>query len=122
MCDWPNVDIQKLRANLTHNLPVLRSPRTETALDRYLEELVKALQLAIDQAIPLKRWSPRARAGWTLECKELQAEAQLGGLQKSPKRKMKSHPTGATSGPSGTSRKSYRESGKYVETSKVGKK
>lgn len=76
MYDWPNVDIQKLRANLTHNLPVLRSPRTETALDRYVEEVVKALQLAIDQAIPLKRWSPRARAGWTLECKELQAEAR----------------------------------------------
>jgi len=74
--DWSGTDEKKLRIGLTRELPAIRSPKTKSALDRYTAEVTAAIQSAIYQSTPLKRWSPRARAGWTVECKEAQAEAR----------------------------------------------
>jgi YD repeat-containing protein len=74
--DWSSIDEKELRTSLARELPTTRCPKSRHALDRYVVEVTKAIQSAIKHATPLKRWSPRARAGWTSECKETQAEAR----------------------------------------------
>jgi hypothetical protein len=74
--DWAGMDKKEFRIRLARELPPLRCPRTKTALDRYVGDVVAAIQATIDHSTPLKRWSPRARAGWTTECKEIQLKAQ----------------------------------------------
>ncbi|PQE23329.1 reverse transcriptase protein [Rutstroemia sp. NJR-2017a BBW] len=74
--DWSNIDEKEFRIRLEYELPILRCPKTKTALDRYVREVVAAIETAIKHSTPLKRWSPRARAGWTAECKEIQLEAR----------------------------------------------
>jgi hypothetical protein len=68
--DWSSIDQKELRAKLARELPTLRCPKSRHALDRYVGEVTKAIQSAIEHAIPLQRRSSRARAGWTSECKE----------------------------------------------------
>ncbi|XMA13648.1 hypothetical protein WAI453_006439 [Rhynchosporium graminicola] len=74
--DWSSIDEKELRTSLARELPTTRCPKSRHALDRYVAEVTKAIQSAIKHATPLKIWSPRARAGWTSECKETQAEAR----------------------------------------------
>src|SRR5690242_9529663 len=74
--DWSSMDEKVFRTSLTRELPPLRCPKTKLALDRYVGEVAAAIQAAIDYSTPLKRWSPRARAGWTIECKEIQLKAR----------------------------------------------
>lgn len=74
--DWSRMDEKEFRTYLAHELPITRYPKTKTALDRYVGEVVAAIQAAINHSTPLKRWSPRARAGWSAECKEIQLEAR----------------------------------------------
>jgi ribonuclease HI len=74
--NWSSINEKELRTSLARELPITRCPKSRHALDRYVGEVTKAIQSAIEHATPLKRWSPRARAGWTSECKETQAEAR----------------------------------------------
>jgi exonuclease III len=74
--DWSSINEKELRTSFARKLPTPRCPKSRTALDRYVGEVIKAIQSAIEHATPLKRWSPRMRAGWTPECKEIQAEAR----------------------------------------------
>jgi hypothetical protein len=74
--DWSSIDEKELRTSFARELPITRCPKSRHALDRYVGEVTKAIQTAIELATPLKRWSPRSRAGWTSECKETQAEAR----------------------------------------------
>jgi YD repeat-containing protein len=74
--DWSSIDEKELRAHLARELSTPRHPKSKHALDRYVEQVVRAIQSAIEHAAPLKRWSSRARAGWTSECKEIQAEVR----------------------------------------------
>jgi hypothetical protein len=41
-----------------------------------VENIVAALQSAIEAAVPLRIWSPAARRGWDEECKQALAEAK----------------------------------------------
>lgn len=74
--DWVSMDEEEFRIRLERELPTLRCPKTKTALDRYVQEVVAAIETTIKHSTPLKRWSPRARAGWIAEGKEIQLEAQ----------------------------------------------
>jgi hypothetical protein len=74
--DWSNIDEKEFRIRLARELPPLRCPKTKPALDRYVGEVVAATQAAINHSMPLKRWSLRARAGWTTECKEIQLKTR----------------------------------------------
>jgi YD repeat-containing protein len=74
--DWSSMDEKEFRTCLTRELPTLRCPKTKAALDRYVGEVVAAIQAATNYSTPLKRWSPRARAGWTTACKEIQQKAR----------------------------------------------
>jgi len=74
--EWSSIDEKKLRTSLAQEQPPLRCPKTKHALDRYVGEVVAAIRVAIDHSTPMKRWSPRARAGWTSECKEIQLMAR----------------------------------------------
>ncbi|PQE08856.1 reverse transcriptase protein [Rutstroemia sp. NJR-2017a BBW] len=74
--DWSRMDEKEFRTYLTRELPKTRCPKTKTAVDRYVGEIVAVIQAAINHSTPLKRWSPRARAGWSAECKEIQLEAR----------------------------------------------
>ena len=71
------MDEKVFRTSLTRELPPLRCPKTKLALDRYVGEVAAAdIQAAIDYSTPLKRWSLRARAGWTTEYKEIQLKSR----------------------------------------------
>ena len=74
--NWGSTDKKKLQTALVQELPRVRRPNTKPALDRYTEEVVAAIQAAISESTPLIKHSPRARPGWTNECKEVQQEAR----------------------------------------------
>ncbi|PQE33841.1 reverse transcriptase protein [Rutstroemia sp. NJR-2017a WRK4] len=74
--DWARIDEKELRIYLVRELPTIRCPKTKSALDRYIGEIVAAIQIAINHSTLLKRWSLRARAGWSAECKEIHLEAR----------------------------------------------
>lgn len=67
---WKALDEKVFDARLQLGLPPLRRPRTKEALDRYVQELVAALQKAADEAAPMQRPSSKARTGWNDECSE----------------------------------------------------
>jgi hypothetical protein len=52
--DWSSIDEKELRANFTRELPRPRCPKSKHALDRYVEDVTKAIQSAIEHATPLK--------------------------------------------------------------------
>ncbi len=74
--NWKAVDEKKLRKIVNQNLPEIRRPRTKAALDRYTSDIAKAIKTAIQKSVPIRRHSPRARPGWTQQCKDIQAEAR----------------------------------------------
>ncbi|PQE27487.1 zinc knuckle protein [Rutstroemia sp. NJR-2017a BVV2] len=55
---------KEFRIHLVYELPTTQCPKTRSALDRYIGEIVAAIQAAINHSTPLKRWSPRTRAGY----------------------------------------------------------
>jgi hypothetical protein len=66
--NWKGLDVAKFQEALKETLPGLARPRTKTALDTYTAEVVDAINAAIAKVLPLKRFSPKARAGWNEEC------------------------------------------------------
>jgi exonuclease III len=74
--NWRSIDAKKFKATLLDSLPPPRRPRTRGALDRYVEDIVAALQSATEAAVPLRTWSPAARRGWDEECQQVLAEAK----------------------------------------------
>lgn len=74
--NWAILDEKKLRTTLEQGLPRVRRPKSKPALDRYTDEIITAIQTAISKSTPFLKYSPRTRAGWTRECKEVQAEAR----------------------------------------------
>lgn len=74
--NWASTDEKKLQTVLERELLRVKTPKTRAALDRYTAEVVAAIQAAVNESTPLRRYSPRARSGWTNECKEVQAEAR----------------------------------------------
>ena len=73
---WKALDEKAFDARLHLGLPSLRRPRTKAALERYVQELVAALQKAADEAAPVQRPSSKARTGWNDECSEALAETK----------------------------------------------
>ncbi|KAF3031130.1 hypothetical protein E8E12_001309, partial [Didymella heteroderae] len=59
--DWRRLDEGTYHKALKQALPPLRRPANKTALDTYVQEVVKAIQKAPDQAIPYTRPSNRIR-------------------------------------------------------------
>lgn len=74
--NWRLTDAKLLRQTLSTLLPQPQYPRSHHALDRYMEDIVLAIQSAIHASTPITRHSPRATPGWTRECKETQMEAR----------------------------------------------
>ena len=74
--NWKAMDAQRFKATLLDSLPPPHMPRTRNALDRYVEDIVAALQEAVEAAVPLRTWSSAARRGWDKECKQALAEAK----------------------------------------------
>jgi hypothetical protein len=74
--DWKRLDEKTYHKTLKRALPPLRRPATKTALDAYVQEIVDAIQGAIDKAIPYTRPSDHVRQGWSEECSAVLAEAK----------------------------------------------
>ncbi|KAB2110395.1 hypothetical protein AG0111_0g1384 [Alternaria gaisen] len=74
--DWRRLDEGTYHKALKQALPPLRRPANKTALDAYVQEVIKAIQKAIDQATPYTRPSNRMREGWSDECRAVLAEAK----------------------------------------------
>lgn len=52
--DWSSINEKELRTSLARELPIPRCPKSRPALDRYMGEVTKAMQSAIEHATPLK--------------------------------------------------------------------
>jgi hypothetical protein len=74
--DWKRSDEKTYYKTLKRALPPLRRPATKTALDAYVQEIVEAVQGAIDKAVPYARPSDHVRQGWSEECSAVLAEAK----------------------------------------------
>ncbi|KAI1531407.1 pol-like protein [Pyrenophora tritici-repentis] len=74
--DWKRLDEAVYNKALKQALPTLRRPANKTALDTYVQEIVGAIQGAIDKAIQYSRPSDRIREGWSEECRAVLAEAK----------------------------------------------
>lgn len=74
--DWKSIDEKRFRSAVLGKLPPQRRPRTRSALDRYVGEIVAALKSAIETAVPLRTWSPKSRRGWDEECTRVLAETK----------------------------------------------
>ena len=84
--NWKATDEKKLLKILRKHLPELRRPRTKTTLDQYVKDIVAAIREAIDGSTPMRRLSPRSRAGWSKQCKDIQAETRRLKRQNSRQR------------------------------------
>jgi hypothetical protein len=73
---WKRIDEKAYLETLKQVLPPLCRPATKAALDRYVQQVIEALKTAIDKAVPRTGFSPRAREGWTAECKMVLTEAK----------------------------------------------
>lgn len=73
---WKALDEKMFNAQLQRELPPLRRPRTKAALDRYVQELVSAIQNAAEEAAPTQRPPTKARPGWNDACSEALAETK----------------------------------------------
>jgi ribonuclease HI/exonuclease III len=74
--NWKKLDGEAYNKALEENLPPLRRPATKTALDRYTEEVITAIQKAIEKAVPQTRISSKSKEGWDEECRGALAEAK----------------------------------------------
>ena len=74
--NWKSIDRKKLQKILKEQLPELRRPGTRTALDRYVEDVVSAIKEAIEGSTPMRSLSPKSKAGWTPQCKDIQVETR----------------------------------------------
>ncbi|KAL5371116.1 hypothetical protein PMIN02_013118 [Paraphaeosphaeria minitans] len=74
--NWKKLDGEAYTKALKEALPPLRRPATKTALDRYVQEVVSAVQRAIEKVVPQTRVSSKSREGWNDECREVLAESK----------------------------------------------
>lgn len=74
--NWKAVDMKQFKYVILSNLPPQRRPRTRSALDRYVKEVVITLKNAIESAVPQRIWSPKSRRGWDEECTRVLEEAK----------------------------------------------
>ncbi|KEY74501.1 hypothetical protein S7711_10319, partial [Stachybotrys chartarum IBT 7711] len=70
------MDKKAFTSELEKRLPPRRRPRTKTALDNYVEEIVAALTQAIDVSVPTSTPCSKAKAGWNEECSKMLAETK----------------------------------------------
>jgi hypothetical protein len=61
--DWKRLDEKTYYKTLKRALPSLRRPATKTALDAYVQEIVDAIQGAIDKAICVRAEARRRKEG-----------------------------------------------------------
>jgi ribonuclease HI len=61
---------------LKEALPPLRRPTTKTAIDNYVQEIVRAIKGAAEKTTPQTNVTPQSREGWTDECKKVLMETK----------------------------------------------
>uniref|UniRef100_A0A8H7K1V6 Reverse transcriptase domain-containing protein n=1 Tax=Bionectria ochroleuca TaxID=29856 RepID=A0A8H7K1V6_BIOOC len=74
--NWKALDEKVFDDILRLELPPLLRPRTKAALDRYVREIVTAIQKAAEEATSIRRPSVKSRAGWNEEFSKAVAEAK----------------------------------------------
>ncbi|KEY73405.1 hypothetical protein S7711_10320, partial [Stachybotrys chartarum IBT 7711] len=74
--NWKAMDKKAFTSELEKRLPPRRRPRTKTALDNYVEEIVSALTQAINISVPTSTPCSKAKAGWNEECSKMLAETK----------------------------------------------
>ena len=74
--NWRVVEDDKLRQAIKAELPDIRKPRTRTALDEYVRDIVRAIQTAANKVLPLNQPTRWAREGWDESCKQALAETK----------------------------------------------
>ncbi|CVL08851.1 uncharacterized protein FMAN_14093 [Fusarium mangiferae] len=65
--NWKAIDEKALARCLQRELPPQRRPRTRTALDRYVKEVMAAISTAVEEAVPKTNPSTRSKPGWNEE-------------------------------------------------------
>ncbi|EGU88459.1 hypothetical protein HZS61_008437 [Fusarium oxysporum f. sp. conglutinans] len=75
--NWKALDEKMFFRALQRELPPQQRPRTKTALDRRVGEMMAAITAAIEEAVPKTTSSPWSRPGWNEECTEALAESKL---------------------------------------------
>jgi ribonuclease HI/exonuclease III len=73
---WKHLEEGEFRKALKRTLPPIQRPGTKTALDQYTNVIIEAINSAVNKVLPKTCPSPRAREGWTAECKEVLAEVK----------------------------------------------
>ena len=73
---WKRLNTEDFCKALRSELPAQRRPRTVASLEKYVQDIVEAIEKASDHILPLRQPSPKARDGWTTECSEVLAEAK----------------------------------------------
>ncbi|KAF5669922.1 reverse transcriptase [Fusarium denticulatum] len=74
--NWKALDEKTFIRVLQRELPLQQRPRTKTALDRHVGEVMAAITAAVDEAVPMTTPSPRSRSGWNEECTEALAQSK----------------------------------------------
>lgn len=74
--NWKRLDGEAYTKALEKALPPIRRPATKTALDQYVEEVIVAIQGAIEKSVPDTCISSKSREGWSEECSEVLAETK----------------------------------------------
>ena len=59
--NYTRTDWKELNNKLEQHLPQLSSPKTHTDLNKYTEELIKAIVKALEETTPRKRSSPHSK-------------------------------------------------------------
>lgn len=73
---WRVLDCEKFCKALKTKLPSRQRPRTITALEEYVSNIVDAIGRTADQVLPARHALPKAREGWTAECSRALADCK----------------------------------------------
>ncbi|KAF6525599.1 hypothetical protein HZS61_011394 [Fusarium oxysporum f. sp. conglutinans] len=74
--NWKALDEKTFTRVLQRELPPQQRPRTKTALDRHVEEVMVALTVAVEEAVPTTIPSSRSKSGWNEECAKVLAQSK----------------------------------------------
>ncbi|KAG7410379.1 hypothetical protein Forpi1262_v017601 [Fusarium oxysporum f. sp. raphani] len=74
--NWKTLDEKTFTRVLQRELPPQQRPRTKTALDRHVEEVMVALTVAVEEAVPTTIPSSRSKSGWNEECAKVLAQSK----------------------------------------------
>ena len=74
--NWKALDEKTFTRVLQRELPPQQRPRTKTALDRHIEEVMVALMVAVEEAVPTTIPSSRSKSGWNEECAKVLAQSK----------------------------------------------